>query len=138
MSKVSMSDFSPSGEKVEKESTRDGFLLHVLGCALLLSLLGFVAPRLYAIYRDFGVPLPRATVNVFRASHLGAYLVPIFVALLAADRLVLKSLKRRGDVEWRRFYTRSVSTGLALLILWTLCAMCIPLTIVYTPLSFSG
>ncbi|APW58824.1 hypothetical protein BSF38_00228 [Paludisphaera borealis] len=130
-----MSDFSPSGEKVEKESTRDGFLLHVLGCALLLSLLGFVGPRLYAIYRDFGVPLPRATVNVFRASHLGAYVVPIFVALLAADRLVLKSLKRRGDADWLRFYSKSVWMGLAMLILWTLFALCVPLTTTMTRLS---
>lgn len=124
-----MSNFSPSGGNVEKENTRDGFLLHVLGGALLLALLGFVVPRLEAIYRDFGVRLPRAAVNVIRASHLGAYLAPIFVVLLAVDRLVLKGLKRVGDAEWLRFYSKSVTIALAVFILWTLFAMCIPLFI---------
>jgi type II secretory pathway component PulF len=83
---------------------------HVIACylwAILLLILAFVVPRAEAIFRDFGVPLPRVTGLVFDLSHLVSRaslpvvgLIVLLLVLAGPDWLARNARSKRGREEW--------------------------------------
>lgn len=60
--------------------------------AILLLLLAFIVPRVEAIFRDFGVPLPRLTEALVRISH--AFQGPFLIVAAALIVIVVSAIER--------------------------------------------
>jgi type II secretory pathway component PulF len=136
-----LSDFLPSARKAAGGSTLFWRLACDIAWGLLLMILLFAVPRVEVIFQDFGIPLPRVTSLVIRASHLvRIYLVvavaPLFVVLLGADWLIRDALFPPSEAGMSRTWSVLMLAVPLLLIAVVLMALGLPLlTIDVSPLS---
>ncbi len=116
--------------------------LMVHGCAwgLLLVTLRFGVPRVEAILKDFGIPLPRATIGLIEASHALvrpgtslAGLTLVLALVLACDTLMLQMLRGHEGAA-RAWSIFMLATPLCLIVL-IIVAFGLPFFTIMTRLS---
>jgi hypothetical protein len=97
-------------------------------------LLALVVPRVEAIFLDFGVPLPRPTLLLIRASHLVSWastpllVIPsLLLVLLGLDWLILNIRPERGKAGLAGTWSALMFASPVLLIALTLAALVLPL-----------
>jgi type II secretory pathway component PulF len=83
---------SPASQRAEETPAPFGLIAHCVAWGLFLVLLALVVPKVEAIFLDFGIPLPRPTLLLIRASHLVSWastplvVIPsLLVVLLGVD-----------------------------------------------------
>ena len=79
------------------DTTPGRLVVHSMAWGLLLALLTLAIPRAEAIFADFGIPVPRITASLFRASRLAIAWPWLIVIPLLADWFVLDALSGRDD-----------------------------------------
>ena len=142
MLKEELSDSFPARKEIEGASDSLPNDCHGYVWGLFLVILAFVVPRVEVIYADFGIPLPRLTILVIRASHLVNWASPPAVAisllllvLLGADWLMLNAQSERGEEGWSLAWSMFMFASPLLLIGLTLVALVLPLLSFTTRLS---
>ncbi len=117
-------------------STRIRLISHGIALGLFFLLLTFGVPRVERPFTDFGIPLPRATILVIRASHWPIAISSSILVLLGIDGYLLEILSRRGDPRWARTWSAlMIATPLVIMAL-ILAALGLPLiTMDTSPLS---
>jgi type II secretory pathway component PulF len=95
-----------------------------------------------AIFKDFGVPLPRLTNLVIQASHVVNWawspvvaILLVLLVLLGADWLMLNAQSERGEEGWAMAWSMLMFVCPLLLIALTLLALFLPLLTIMTRLS---
>jgi type II secretory pathway component PulF len=84
-----LADFRPLSMNAKRGSSRLRLLTHGLAWVFFLALLAFVVPRAEAIFVDFGIPLPRLTGLLIRASHQVLPLTALVSFLFVAEWFLL-------------------------------------------------
>ena len=142
MLKEDLSDFFPALKRSKGRLTPFRLITHCYVWGLFLVILAFVVPRVEVIFADFGVPLPRLTILVIRASHLVNWASPPAVAisllllvLLGEDWLMLNAQSERGEEGWSLAWSMLMFASPLLLIGLTLVALVLPLLSITTRLS---
>ena len=142
MLKEELSDSFPALKRSKGRLTPFRLIAHCYVWGLFLVILAFVVPRVEVIYADFGIPLPRLTILVIRASHLVNWASPPAVAisllllvLLGADWLMLNAQSERGEEGWSLAWSMFMFASPLLLIALTLVALVLPLLSITTRLS---
>jgi type II secretory pathway component PulF len=137
-----LSDYLQTPRRAEGHLTPFRLVAHCYVWGLFLLLLAFLVPRIEAIFADFGVPLPKLTRLVLRASHLVSSESPPVVAitsllliLLGADWLMLDAQSKRGDEGWAMAWSMLMLASPLLLIALTLVALFLPVLTTMTRLS---
>lgn len=129
-------DSSPSAKAWDKWGSAV-FCLYAHGIAwgLFLAILVYAVPRAEAIFADFGIPLPRQTSFLFRASHRAFALVAVLWVLMYVDWLMIKALSRRGKVTLSQAWPALMLIAPLLLIVWTLVVLVLPFLTIMPRLS---
>jgi type II secretory pathway component PulF len=89
--------------------------------------MAFAVPRFVALFNDFGVALPAATILVIRASRQLVALVLLVLVLLVADWFLLSTRTDRGVTRVSGPWSVLMLACPLLLIALTLVALGVPL-----------
>jgi type II secretory pathway component PulF len=118
---------------------------HVIACylwAILLLVLAFVMPRAEAIFRDFGIPLPRATKLVIDLSHMvGRLSLPVvavivlILVLAGPDWLARHAPSKQGREEWQLGWSAILFVLPILLMALAVWSLVVPFLTITTRLS---
>ena len=131
MSRDDLADISPSPKKATRGFTPTWGIAHGIAWGLLFVLLAFGVPRVEAIFKDFGVDLPGATILVIRASHLVVgffyFLAALLLILLGTAWSLLDALTRRGEVRSARAWSILMFAAPLLLIVLAALAVGLPM-----------
>jgi hypothetical protein len=132
---------SPASRRAEETPAPFGLIAHGIAWGLFLVLLGLVVPRIEAIFLDFGIPLPRPTLLLIRASHLVSWastplvaLPTLLLVLLGVDWLILNIRPDPGEAGLARTWSALMLASPLLLIALTLAALVLPLLTILTDL----
>ncbi len=134
-------ELRPEGSKpVRRNSALISIIAIVSVMVIIGSMFYFVVPKFAAIYKDFGVPLPRITIVAIELAHLVVMFWPVFVIGLALMMwgVVRSNPAGEGDPKSRR-YSRISSILLWILLpgsmAFLVVALAIPLLTLLTKLS---
>jgi hypothetical protein len=137
-----LSDFFPAPRRAAGRLTPVRLVAHCYVWGLFLLLLAFLVPRIEAIFKDFGVPLPRLTSLVIKASDLVSRESPpvvsvtlLLLILLGTDWLMLDARAKRGDEGRAMAWSMLMFASPLLLIALTLAALFLPFLTIMTRLS---
>jgi type II secretory pathway component PulF len=141
MSNTDPLEFGPVAEHSDGRLTA----WHVIACylwAILLLVLTFVMPRAEAIFRDFGIPLPRATELVIDLSHMVVRLslpvvaVIVLILILAGpDWLALHVPSKQAREEWQLGWSAILFVLPILLMALAVWSLVVPFLTITTRLS---
>ena len=84
MSKAEWAEFAPVPVKAPRRPHPAVLVVASIGWTIFLLMVIVVVPKLDAINRDFGIPLPAATIALVRLSHLAVGRLSVCLALLVA------------------------------------------------------
>ena len=94
---------------------------------IALALLGVAVPKAEAIFKDFGIPLPRITLLLLRISHLSWAWISLALSVLVVDWFMRDAASEEDDPTiWRIWSTLLLAIPLLLigLVLWALAMPC--------------
>ena len=141
MSKDDPWPVKPSSQRAEETPSPFGLIAHCIAWGLFLVLLALIVPRIEAIFLDFGIPLPRLTLLLIRASHLVSWastplvaLPTLLLVLLGVDWLILNIRPERGEAGLARTWSALMLASPLLLIALALAALVSPLLTILTDL----
>ena len=142
MLKEDLSDFFPPPTRANGSLTPFRLIAPGIAWGIFLVLLAFIVPRIEAIFEDFGIPLPRHTILVIRASHLVIRASsPVFVVLslllvlLGANWLMLIAQSKRREAGLSGAWSVLMLGTPLLLIALTLATLVQPLLTIMGRLS---
>ena len=131
----------PAPESADSHRTRFRLVAHCYVWGLFLVLLAFAVPRVEETFANFGIPLPRLTTLVFRASQVVEELSPIIaipsllLILLGVDWLMMNAPSKRGEEGWLLAWSMLMFASPLFLIALAVTAPVLPFFTITTHLS---
>jgi hypothetical protein len=135
-----LADVGPADKVVQSRWIHLRVLVHASAWGLCLGLFLFVVPKIEAIFKDFGAPLPRKTAfvialahRVIRYQHL--IVVGLILIIAGAEWFMRVALSDQANNDSCRRLSRLLVVAPLVLIVLALIALSIPLFTLTTPLS---